>query len=86
MTFPAKKTVRAHRVAFAIDHKIMIEDLGPMPVHHNCSNRRCCNPDHLRQVTTEENLAEMFERTSYLKRIAELEAENALLRAQMPTF
>ena len=45
-----------------------------LAVHHACANRACCNPDHLQVVTAAENAAEMFERNSYLRRIAKLEA------------
>jgi len=44
-------------------------------VHHTCNNRRCLNLAHLAVVRPEENNAEMLERTSYEKRIAQLEAE-----------
>lgn len=43
---------QAHRVAYA-------DAVGPIPVgmsvDHRCHNRSCCNPDHLRLVTTKQN-------------------------------
>lgn len=48
--------------------------LGNEPVHHKCANRACVNPEHLQPITHRENLAEMFERNHYVRRIAELEA------------
>ncbi len=48
--------LRAHRVAWEIAR-------GPIPpglfVLHQCDQRRCCNPAHLRLGTQQENLAEM---------------------------
>lgn len=43
-------------------HRIVYElFVGPVPeglvLHHECHNRRCCNPAHLRPVTQAENLA-----------------------------
>lgn len=52
-----------------------------MQVHHKCANRKCSAPDHLELTTSRENVAEMFERNYYIKRIADLEAEVAELRA-----
>ena len=55
-----------------------------LAVHHACANRACCNPDHLRVVTPAENAAEMFERNSYIRRIAALEAALAELDPTHP--
>jgi len=45
----------AHRWAYAVF-------VGPIPegmtVHHECGNTSCCNPQHLRIVTREGNVAE----------------------------
>jgi len=45
-----------------------------LPVHHICANASCCNPEHLRVVTSQENTAEMWERRSFEKRILALES------------
>lgn len=50
---------RAHRVAFflangSIDNALEID--------HTCSNTSCVNPEHLEQVTTQENLRRKNER------------------------
>lgn len=50
--------------------------------HHICANSLCCNPDHLELATHNENIAEMLARQSFIKRIAELEAQvNSLKQA-----
>lgn len=47
-------TVRlAHRVAWALHHDQQIPD--GMTVDHECRNRVCCNPAHLRLMSNEEN-------------------------------
>lgn len=66
-----KRGILAHRAAVeAATGKVIPSH---MPVHHECANRICCNPDHLRVVSPEENLAEMMERNFYLSRISALE-------------
>jgi hypothetical protein len=74
------RTRRAHRVAYELL-------VGPtdqtLVLHHKCGNRKCVNPDHLQEITYHDNAAEMLERRSYIKRIKELEAENARMRAQL---
>lgn len=52
-------TVVVNRVVWAT-HRLFYETFkGPIPeglvVDHLCSNRRCCNPDHLEAVTEQEN-------------------------------
>ncbi|MFD6186421.1 HNH endonuclease signature motif containing protein [Streptomyces goshikiensis] len=53
------------------------------PVHHKCAVPACFNPDHLQLVTQRENVAEMLERNSYLKRIQELEEEIDALKIRL---
>lgn len=62
----------AHRIVASL----AFGELGDMPVHHKCANRRCVNPDHLVPVTAAENNAEMMARRFYERRIEAL--ENAL--------
>lgn len=59
-------------------HRSVIEckygkPLGSQHAHHKCGNSSCVNPDHLQPVTHRDNLAEMMQRHSYIKRIEELE-------------
>lgn len=58
--------------------------LGSQHAHHICANTACVNPDHLQPVTHRENIAEMLQRSSYLKRIAELEIRLSQLSPNDP--
>lgn len=72
----------------ASTHRVMAMAMTGRPVpshlhvHHKCANRSCINPAHLQVVEPHENTAEMLERQSYLRRIAELEAELEAVRAK----
>ena len=46
------KMKKAHRVSYEI-HVGEIKE--GMEIHHQCRNPKCCNPDHLEQVTRKEN-------------------------------
>lgn len=69
----------AHRAAYDLF-------IGPIPkdgfIHHRCSNKLCCNPEHLQCTTWNDNLAEMLSRQSLVRRIKKLEAELAQMRGQ----
>lgn len=47
-----EKNIRSHRMAYMLTK-------GPIPcgfqVQHTCNNRRCCNPNHLKTGTYQEN-------------------------------
>lgn len=65
------KNVILHRLTL---ETAMGASLGKTPVHHRCSVRACCNPEHLQPTTLIENNLEMMERTGYRARIADLES------------
>ena len=52
---------KPHRVSFEIYHKRKI--LTGMCILHNCDNRRCVNPNHLREGTHKENMEDKLKRS-----------------------
>ncbi len=48
-----KKNRQAHRVSFEHYHGPIVDGND---VDHRCNRRNCCNPDHLQQVSHEENI------------------------------
>jgi hypothetical protein len=49
----------AHRYAWILKHG---EPKDGLHILHKCDNPPCCNPDHLRLGTHDENMAEMLAR------------------------
>ena len=49
-----KKMKRSHRVAFEWFYKRPIND--GMFLLHSCDERKCCNPNHLREGTPQDNM------------------------------
>ncbi len=47
------KTYRSHRFIYEYYHGSICPDLT---IDHLCRNRKCCNPNHLEQVTYKENV------------------------------
>jgi hypothetical protein len=50
------KTIRAHRLSYIL-FKGNVND--GLVIAHSCNNRKCCNPDHLREDTRKSNSIDM---------------------------
>ncbi len=48
------KNIRAHRIA--LERKLERKIVSGMLACHSCNNPSCCNPDHLREGTTQDNM------------------------------
>ena len=77
--YPLYQNWQVHRLA--LEAKLGAP-LGSQTAHHMCANSICVNPDHLQQVTSRENVAEMLARNDYVRRIVALESA---LRAADPS-
>lgn len=74
------KRMYAHRLAYST----WVGDIDEtMVIHHKCSTRTCCNPDHLQLTTHHDNTAEMFARRAYEAEIKQLKEENKRLKARI---
>lgn len=67
------RMISAHRMAMYLWEDFDLSD--SQSVHHTCSNTLCVNPEHLRPVTSMDNMIEMLERKHYVATIARLTAE-----------
>jgi len=76
-----RKIWRSHRLSYLIHKGDLIEGLT---LNHLCRNRKCCNPDHLEQITSKENIlcGESFsavnKRKTHCKRGHEFTEENTI--------
>lgn len=76
-----KRDLQVHRLI--LEAKLQ-HPIGTQTAHHMCGNSMCVNPDHLQQVTSRENIAEMLARNDYIRRIAELERALAKVHPDHP--
>jgi beta-glucosidase/6-phospho-beta-glucosidase/beta-galactosidase len=49
-----RKNIRAHRIA--LERKLGREIVSGMLACHSCNNPCCCNPEHLREGTLQDNM------------------------------
>ena len=71
----------AHRVAFEFHHKRPIED-GKILLH-SCDNRKCCNPNHLREGTHKDNSDDKFARGRFVRMCKESNGNSKLTSDQI---
>lgn len=61
-----RKTLRAHRVAWAIDNEVAIPE--GLVCAHSCDQPLCVNPNHLRITSQAKNVREAVERGRIVRR------------------
>jgi len=55
------KIKKAHRVAYTLYHRLdSLDDIPGEVLHHECTNKICCNPRHLRPTTYSGNIKESY--------------------------
>lgn len=61
-----KSRYLAHRISYSI----FVKQLTPgLLIDHICRNKKCVNPDHIREVTPQVNMIENSESITYLNHI-----------------
>ena len=58
------KNWRAHRYSYSVFVGPLVEGLV---IDHLCSNRKCVNPEHLEQVTQQENISRAYRKREHCK-------------------
>lgn len=62
-----RRTVRAHRMSYALEHGIDIRELdAAVLVRHTCDNPPCVNPKHLCAGTTQDNVNDKMRRGRFI--------------------
>ena len=64
-----KRHYKAHRYSFELNHKRQI-GYG-LNILHSCDNRRCVNPNHLREGTQLENIQDRVDRNRTVAPVGE---------------
>lgn len=76
------KMVKAHRFAYQYYVGSLIDKLE---LCHTCQNRKCCNPDHLRQDTKSSNMIDMVQiGNSHFQKLSVEEVEKIKKELEFP--
>jgi hypothetical protein len=57
-----QKETRLHKFMFCLFNNIPLKEMKHLVVRHDCDNRACCNPRHLRKGTRLDNYRDMVMR------------------------
>ena len=73
------KKVIPYRTVYELTHGVKLE--RTQMILHSCDNRRCCNPDHMKVGTHEQNMKDMTDRERHGQSAAVVKAIKQLADA-----
>lgn len=67
------KTLKHHRVMYALTNGISLDAMKGLVVMHLCDNRRCVNPAHLALGTQSDNMQDMLKKCRQASKLSDNE-------------